>query len=208
MINTRVKVKVCGFTQKEQALVASHLDIDAMGFILYPKSKRFIDYSAAAEIVKDLPPFLTTVGVVVNETLDDVINIQKKTGVDVIQLHGDETPEFCQELNQTGIRWLKAIRVRDDFDFSTLDHFPTHQFLLDAWSDQEYGGTGEAFDWSKIQTLSESKEIILAGGIRPDNAKQAVDLTKPYAIDVSSGVEVSAGVKSMDKIQQLLTAIS
>lgn len=198
------KLKVCGITQKSQALEISNLDVDALGFILYPPSKRNVHLDEVKDIVYDLPPYLKTVGVVVNESIEDIIQISHTSKLDLIQLHGEESPNFCHELTRHGVDWIKVFRVQDDFDFSILAEYPSHNFLLDAWSDQEYGGTGEKFDWEQIAGLSQENRIVLAGGITPENVTEAIQKVQPYGIDISSGVEESPGIKSIEKVKALI----
>lgn len=200
----RPKIKICGITQKEQGIAIAELGADALGFILYPKSPRFLMPERIKEIVGQLPPFTKTVGVFVNEPVEVITSVLSKTGLDLAQLSGEESPAYCAALSQTGFAWIKSFRVKDSFDFKYLQQFPGRYFLLDAWSATEYGGTGKAFDWKLLQQNVDNHKIILAGGINSDNVEQAILQTHPYAIDVSSGVEERPGIKSLAKVEQLI----
>jgi len=203
----RTKIKICGITQKDQALQIGSMEIDAMGFVLYPPSPRFIEPEKLKQIIPELPPFLKTIGVFVNESIESLISIVRKTGLDMVQLSGDETPEYCVALTLKGISWIKGIRVESEIDFHLLNTFNSNYFLLDAWSEKEYGGTGKTLDWDKIKERKDSKQIILAGGLKPNNVKEAIQKVRPYAIDVSSGVEIEPGIKSLAKVERLIQEI-
>jgi len=197
-------LKICGITKKDQALEIAHLGVDALGFIFYPKSPRFIDPDDARKIIQVLPPFVKTVGVFVDESFDQIIKSVRQSSVDLVQLHGSETPEYCNHLSKARVPWIKAFRVNDDFDSGVLKKYPGKHFLLDAWSDDAYGGTGKTIDWDKIKPLFQDNHLILAGGINPENVKLAINTTHPYGIDVSSGVEKSPGDKSLSKVKALI----
>lgn len=201
------KIKICGITTKEQAIEISSFNIHALGFVLYPPSPRYIDPESLSKITKVLPPFIKSVGVVVNETLESLNEIWEKAGLDLIQLSGDENPEYCQVLSKQGIRWLKAHRVKSNEDLASIEDFPGDYVLLDAWSDKEYGGTGKTLDWELLNKSEIKKQIILAGGLKPENVREAIKAANPYAIDVSSGVEELPGVKSIAKVKKLLNEI-
>ncbi len=203
----KTRIKICGITQKDQALEIGSLEIDAMGFILYPPSPRYISPEKLKPILSVLPPFLKTIGVFVNEPIDALVSIVHQTGLDMVQLSGDETVDYCTTLSEIGVSWIKGIRIKNEDDYQLLNTFNTNYFLLDAWSDKEYGGTGKTLDWDKIKETKNSKQIILAGGIKPDNVKNAIQKVNPYAIDVSSGVEIEPGVKSMEKVRKLIREI-
>lgn len=202
-----VKVKICGITQQEQAREIAALGVDALGFILYPPSPRYVRPAVVKKLVTGLPPFITTVGVFVDEPLETLVQTMRRTGLHVAQLHGDETPEYCKHLSQSGIRWMKAFRIRSEEDLKKLKGYGTKHFLLDTWSVKGHGGTGETFDWSLAKKAADRSQIILAGGITEDNIEDAIAQVSPYGIDLSSGVEVSPGVKSIEKIKALLEKI-
>lgn len=198
------KIKICGITNLEDASLAAELGADALGFIFYRGSKRYVDLEVAADIILRMPPFLTKVGVFVNQELDEILDIVEKTGINAAQLHGDETPEFCSSLNCTVI---KAIRVKDSSDLENLAQYPVQAILLDTYSDVEYGGTGKSFDWEILDNYSIPENIILSGGLNPDNVAEAVRVVKPYAVDVSSGVEAEPGKKDHEKLKKFIEAI-
>lgn len=201
---TQIQVKICGITQQEQAIEISKLGVDALGFILYPPSKRYIDPDQILSITKSIPPYTKTVGVVVNESLDNLSDLYQKSGLDIMQLHGNESPEYCKEATDRNIRWIKAFRVKEDFDFQILKIFPEKSFLLDAWDEAEYGGTGKTLQWDQLISICQNYQIILAGGITPENVNTAISSCNPAGIDLSSGVEIEPGNKSLEKIKTLL----
>lgn len=188
----------------EDAETAVGFGADALGFIFYKGSKRFVDPKTAGDIISNLPPFLTTVGVFVNQDLDEIGEINLKTGINVVQLHGDETPEFCSSVGNTVI---KVIRVKNTLDLDRVAQYPVQAILLDTYSDDEYGGTGRSFDWGILKELGLPKRIILSGGLTPDNVAEAVRVVKPYAVDVSSGVEAEPGKKDHEKLKKFIEAI-
>jgi len=203
----RVKVKICGITSREQALAIAALDVDALGFVLYQKSPRYIAPEKIQSIVQGLPPFTKSVGVFVNEPLENLIAVMQKSGLDVAQLSGDESVDYCQRLTQNNVSWLRSFRIREPSDIDPIGLFPARYILLDAWSDNAYGGTGKTFDWNLVHRLSGQFEIILAGGINAENAEMAIRKVQPYGLDISSGVEDAPGIKSLDRVKILLDRI-
>jgi len=202
-----VAIKICGLTDKKQALEISKLGVNAIGFILYPPSPRFIELDLLQSITAELPPFVKGVGVFVNKPLDDLITLFNQSGLDLAQLHGEESPEYCQELGKQGVPWIKTIHLKSMEDLKKIEEYPGNSFLLDAWSSTEYGGTGKTIDWSLAREAALMANIILAGGITPFNVQEAIKEVKPYGVDVSSGVEVSPGIKSIEKVTNLLSQI-
>ena len=200
----RTKIKICGITNLEDAALAEGLGADALGFIFYTGSKRYVDPDTVKDIISALPPFLTKVGVFVNQELDEISDIQKRTGINAVQLHGDESPEFCGSLSTAVI---KAIRVKDHNDLEMLAQYPVQAILLDTYSDVEYGGTGKSFDWGILDNSTITEKIILSGGLNPDNVAEAVRVVSPYAVDVSSGVEAEPGKKDHVKLKKFIEAI-
>ncbi len=203
----RTRVKICGITSPAQAREIAALNVDALGFILYPPSPRYIEPEQIKIILADLPPFLTKVGVFVNEPLDKLIETIRAAGLDLAQLSGDESPGYCSALSKNGISWIKAFRVGEKFDEAEFDRYPQNFFLLDAWSKDEYGGTGKTCDWKLAHRASQKFQVILAGGLEVDNIQQAIEQVQPYGIDVSSGVETAPGIKSIEKIREMLARI-
>ena len=192
-----IRVKICGITRQEDALHAVRCGADALGFVFYSQSPRCLDPQRAKSIIAALPPFITTVGLFVNEAPARIREIASLCGLDVIQLHGDETPQQCQV---DGYRVVKALRVRDEESLAAADEYPVAALLLDAWVPDQYGGTGRTFNWQLASRLARRRAVILAGGLNPENVAAAVDEVRPYGVDVSSGVESSPGCKDPGKL--------
>lgn len=195
---TATRVKICGITCLEDALCAVEAGADALGFVFYDKSPRCLSAPEAGKIVASLPPFVTTVGLFVNEAPDRVRRIMTTAGLQVVQLHGDESPADCGALAPWPV--IKALRVRGAASLEGIDDYPVRALLLDAWSAGGYGGSGERFDWDLLAGLKPRVPLILAGGLNPDNVAEAVARVRPYAVDVSSGVEKSPGRKDRQRI--------
>jgi len=196
-----VRVKICGITNIEDALEAVEAGADALGFVFFERSPRNIFPEQAAAIIRQLPPFVQTVGLFVNQELAVVNSIADRCGLDLIQLHGEESPDFCSGVKR---RVIKAFRVKDA---ASLDHMPDYNVaacLLDAWSPAAHGGTGETFNWEIAAAAAVSSRIILAGGLTPGNVTAAVEAVRPYAVDVSSGVESAPGKKDPVKIRNFI----
>lgn len=194
------RVKICGITNMEDALQAAACGADALGFVFFDKSPRCVTPEQVREIVPQLPSFVTTVGLFVNEAPQTIRETAAFCGLDRVQLHGDESPEDCL---LPPLRVIKALRVRDAKSLARVDDYPG-DLLLDAWSDRVYGGSGHSFDWQLARDLSAQRSIILAGGLNPDNVAEAVAALNPYAVDVSSGVELSPGKKDHDKVAEFI----
>ena len=198
-----VRIKICGVTRLEDALLASRLGADALGFNFWPKSKRHVTAAAARQIIARLPPFVTPVGVFVNQSEGEMRAIAAETGIQVFQLHGDEPPELCSRLP---LPVVKAVPVDQVSTLSKLLSYEVQAFLLDTPS-RGYGGTGLPFDWSLAEGVSEAAPVILAGGLTPENVADAVRAVHPWAVDVASGVESSPGVKDADRMLRFVTAV-
>jgi len=194
-----VRVKVCGITRLADAHRAVEYGADALGFVFYDKSPRYVTPDAARKIIATLPPFVTTVGLFVNADVDHVRYVKRASGVSLVQLHGDETEETVNSLSPDVI---KAIRVKDVDSVTGLDGYNVRAFLLDAHSDAAYGGTGLRFDWELTRWVEGT--VIVAGGLTPDNVAEAVRLTGPYGVDVSSGVESEPGIKDAVKLKAFI----
>jgi len=192
-----VRVKICGITSKQDAFVAVECGADALGFVFFEGSPRCVTPRDARAIIAELPPFVTTVGLFVNEKPERVSEIIQVCGLDTVQLHGDEGPEECLYPPH---RVIKALRVRDGDSLRAMASYDVSAFLLDSFVQGSYGGTGHAFNWDLAAQASECQRIILAGGLTPDNIAEAVARVRPYAVDVSSGVEISPGRKDPDKV--------
>lgn len=193
-----VRVKICGITRPEDALAAAQAGADAIGLVFYPSSPRHVSPETAARIVSALPPFVTSVGLFVNASEDEVRSVLDQVPLDMLQFHGDEPDVFCR---QFGLPYLKALRVQphDDLDALAAQWPGATGILLDSFKPGVPGGTGERFDWSMIPA-KRSWTLVLAGGLESDNVRQAIDLAQPWAVDVSGGVEAAKGVKDPEKI--------
>ncbi len=196
-----IKVKICGITNKEDALYAVECGADALGFIFYEKSPRYIEPDDAKTIIAALPPFVTTVGVFVNKDFNDIRDITLLTGVTVVQLHGDESPSYC---NLVEGKLIKAIRVKNDSSIEGLKKYDVDTFLLDSFDKNSFGGSGLTFDWKLAEKAKQYGKIILAGGLTPDNVEEAVKKVAPYGVDVNSGVEKKPGIKNKNKVKEFI----
>ena len=199
-----VRVKICGITNPEDALFAAELGADALGLVFYNESPRYVSSECAAEIVAGLPPFVTPVGVFVNEAKERTEEIVRLVGLGAIQLHGDEPPEACSGYS---IPVIRAVRVGDELDPDELSRYPVETFLLDTARAGLYGGTGEPFDWSVARNASSARRIILSGGIDPENVAAAIGAVQPYGVDSSSGVEAAPGRKDHQKLAAFFEAV-
>ena len=193
-----LRVKICGITRQQDALAAAKAGADAIGLQFYKKSVRYVTPEEAVQIRKQLPPFISIVGVFVNAEREEIQRITELIRLDYIQLHGDEGPDSYRDLPA---RTIKTVRVGSQNDLCGLNDFPADALLLDAKVGDQYGGTGQRFDWSLLHGLTTSLPLILAGGLRPDNIAEAVKATNPHAVDVSSGVESAPAIKSYDKMR-------
>ena len=201
----RTRVKICGFTSAEQAAFAAHAGTDAIGLVFFPASPRHVSISKAQEIVAALPAFTTVVALFVDATEAQIKAVIDQVPIDLLQFHGDESADICRLYAKP---YIKAIRMRADTDIKALttEYHDAAGLLLDAYHAQAKGGTGEQFDWDLIPP-SCTLPIILAGGLGAHNAAEAISRVKPYALDVSSGVEVAKGIKDNNKIAEFLTEV-
>lgn len=206
----RVRAKICGLTRIEDVQSAVDAGADAVGFVFYPPSPRAVTASQAQNLAPHVPAYVQIVGLFVNATLEDVQTVFQSVALDVIQFHGDESPAECQRIaNSVGRRWYKAIQVKADLDvMSEIEKY--HQVgasavLLDAWHPELKGGTGQPFDWTKFPKLD--IPVILAGGLTPENVTDAIKMTRPYAVDVSGGVESAKGIKDQQRILQFMQGV-
>lgn len=198
------KIKVCGITNLDDAFLALDLGADALGFIFYRYSKRHISPEDALRIISKLPPFVKTVGVFVNQSIEELKYMRRKVGFDLFQLHGEEDANYCREL---GDFVIKAIRVGDRIDREAADSYPAKALLFDTYSASDFGGTGRSFNWGLLRGVSFSKSVILSGGLTPDNVAEAIDIVNPYGVDVSSGVEDYPGKKNPVKLKAFIQAV-
>lgn len=193
----KVKVKICGITNLEDALAAVDYGADALGFVFYKGSPRYISTEAAKEIIRQLPPLITTVGVFVDETPERIEETFRHVPIDIAQLHGHEPPESCL----LSRRVIKAIRVKELSDLEPLKRYRVSAFLLDTYTPESLGGTGQIFNWDIAVAAKQFGNVILAGGLNPENIERAIRWVRPYAVDVSSGIEEEKGKKDLKKMR-------
>ncbi len=198
----RTRVKICGITRREDANAAVKAGADALGFVFYAASPRAVSANMATEIMAGLPPFVTTVGLFVNADKQQVIDLLAQVPLACLQFHGDESAEYCEQFKRP---YIKAIRVNEQTDLAAAaEQFASAQaLLLDTYVKDIPGGTGQTFNW-QLLPKSFASDIILAGGLTPENVGDAIKTTSPYAVDVSGGVEASKGIKDHDKIKQFI----
>ncbi len=209
----RTRIKMCGTTRFEDALAAVNLGIDALGFIFVAASPRFLTPAAATRIIEIVPSFVSRVGVFVDSTFEEITATVRHCGLTQVQLHGQESPEFCLRLKtwNRSLSICKAFRIKEKSPV-TLD---LHQYsqgidsiLFDTYVKGTAGGTGDAFDWRLIEMLKLDRPLILAGGLSPENIRQALAVVAPFAVDVNSGVEDEPGVKNHQKLKELVMLVS
>lgn len=205
----KTKVKICGITNLGDARFAAGAMADYLGFIFYDKSPRYIEPGEAGAIINWIEG-PEKVGVFVNQPLDDVNRIAKESGLDLVQLHGDETLEYCQLIEKPII---KVIHITPDYGLEELKakvllYSEVARFLLfDSKIGDQWGGTGQTFDWNILKEITENVPFFLSGGLNPENIKEAIETVRPYAVDVSSGVEEKPGLKDFEKIEALMEAV-
>ncbi len=199
-----VRVKICGITNIDDASRAADLGAAALGFIFYRGSRRYIDPRDARRIISSLPPFVSSVGVFVNQGADEIKEAAEVSGIDTVQLHGDESPEFCAMLPY---KLIKALRVKNSVNTDQVELYPVRAILFDKHAEEMYGGTGKSFDWGVLTGINISKKVILSGGLTPENVSGAIEIVKPYGVDVSTGVEDSPGKKNHMKMRKFIEAV-
>ena len=200
-----VRVKICGITQYDDAKTAITMGADALGFIFYKKSPRNISPEAARSIICKLPPFITCVGVFVDATEEAIMTTAAASGINAVQLHGNESPELCGSIP---FPVIKAFAVKSGFDIDELDCYPVNGYLLDTWSEAHAGGTGTTFDWTVAKNAALfHHNIILAGGLNTTNIEEALDMVRPYAVEFNSGVEIRPGKKNPVKMREAITLV-
>lgn len=201
-----VKVKICGITTGEDAAKAADLGVHALGFIFAPSPRR-VSPERAGRIIHRLPPFVTVVGVFVNEDPGKIEEVCHHCGLDLIQFHGDESPELCKQWMP---RTIKAFQMRDEFALAKMGHYRegTKAFLLDACAEEKRGGTGKVLDWNlALKAKALGPPLILSGGLGPSNIEDAIRTVRPYAVDVNSGVEEAPGKKDHRLLKRLMEII-
>jgi phosphoribosylanthranilate isomerase len=199
------KIKICGITNVLDALSAVEAGADALGFMFYDQSPRSVSVGDAADIIRALPGFVIKAGVFVNAPADLVHHCICECGLNLLQFHGDEPPDYCR---QFGLMSMKAFRIRDETSLKALPEYQTDAWLLDAFAPDKRGGTGESFNWDlAVRAREMGRPIFLAGGLTPENVTEAVRKVRPYAVDVSSGVEASPGKKDHQKVKAFIQAV-
>ncbi|MEK5751594.1 phosphoribosylanthranilate isomerase [Acinetobacter variabilis] len=206
----RTRAKICGITRIQDINSVVHAGADAIGLVFYPPSPRHVNIEQAQGLLQNIPAYVQVVGLFVNATTDEIAAVLKQVPLDILQFHGDESPEQCQAIaQQVGRRWYKAIQVKPDLDVvAEIQRYQTagaSAVLLDAWHPDLKGGTGHSFDWSTFPQLD--IPLILAGGLNPDNIEQAIHTTQAYAVDVSGGVESAKGIKDQQLIERFMQGV-
>lgn len=197
------RIKICGITNKIDAVNAAELGVDMLGFVFYSKSKRYVSAAMAEDIINELPPRIGKVGVFVDETREFVIKVAEDAGLNVLQFHGDETPEYCAYFKGR-FKVMKAFRLKDKSDLKVINDYDTDYYLLDTYNRDSIGGTGETFDWKMLKDFEILRPVILSGGLTPANVSSAIKETVPYAVDVSTGVEASPGKKDLALVKKFV----
>ena len=200
-----VKAKVCGITTPEDALAAAGSGADAVGLV-FAESPRRLKVEQAREIAAILPDGVLKVGVFVNEKSEEVLRIAREIGLDYAQLHGDESPETVTLLREGGVKVIKALRVRGAGSLEAMDDYEADLFLLDAWSEKARGGTGERFDWETAKSIKGRGNILVSGGLTPENVREAIRFFEPYGVDASSSLEDAPGKKNAERVRRFVSA--
>ena len=206
----RTRAKICGITRIQDIQSVVQAGADAIGFVFFAPSPRSVTAAQAAELIQHVPPYVQTVGLFVNASAAEIQDILKISPVDILQFHGDESPEQCQTIAQTvGRRWYKAIQVKPELDviaeIQAFQQAGASAVLLDAWHPELKGGTGHSFDWAQFPKLD--IPLILAGGLKPGNIEEAIQTTGAYAVDVSGGVESAKGIKDQQLIERFMQGV-
>jgi len=207
----KVRVKFCGITTIEDRDKAITAGADAIGIVFFKDSPRFVRLEKAEKITKDIPPFVSAVGVFVNEDLGFIEECVERCDLDAVQIHGDEDVSYCLKfkgLKLKGVKLIKGIRVKDKESLSIIENCPSDAILLDAYKKGMYGGTGKGFDLSLAAIAKEyGKNIIISGGLNPDNVYRIIKDVKPYGVDVSSGIESSPGSKNIELMERFIEEV-
>tara|TARA_B110000196_G_scaffold179522_1_gene153927 strand:+ start:1256 stop:1888 length:633 start_codon:yes stop_codon:yes gene_type:complete len=199
-----IQVKICGITSLKDGLMAANYGASALGFIFYKNSPRYIAPQLLKTWISKVPRNLKKVGVFVNKDVDKVNKIAGDLNLDMVQLHGDESPEYCNQMIKPV---TKVFKVNNEFDSTVLNDYPVSAFLFDTYKKESYGGTGESFDWQSISNLDTEIPIILSGGLNAENILEGIKVVMPSAVDVNSGVESEPGVKDAEKVKYFFTRL-
>ncbi|WP_143555633.1 phosphoribosylanthranilate isomerase [Selenihalanaerobacter shriftii] len=198
------RVKICGITNLADAKQIAKVGVDSLGFI-FANSPRQVKPTQVKEIINELPPFINTVGVFANEEMMMVKEIAKYCGLDTLQFHGNESPQYCQCFEEQKI--IKAFRIKDEIDLEKLSNYNVDGYLLDTYDPNHLGGTGQTFNWNLALEAKKLGPVILAGGINSKNISTAIKEVSPYGVDISSGVERAPGLKDLGKVEEVFTKI-
>ena len=202
-------IKICGITREQDALAAARYGANAIGLVFYASSPRYVTPARATELMRALPPFVMSVGLFVDASADEVTQTLAVARVDLLQFHGNESPAYCRQISaRCGVPYLKAARVRPGLDLLQYahDYHDAKALLLDAYVEGAHGGTGSTFDWALIPK-NLPLPVVLSGGLTPENVTMAIQAVRPWAVDVSSGVEISKGIKDTAKIAAFVTGV-
>jgi phosphoribosylanthranilate isomerase len=200
-----IRVKICGITHIGDAYMAAESGADALGFIFYPKSQRYVAPAKAKEIIQKVPCEIITVGVFVNHEIQEVKEIAQFCSLNMIQLHGDESPEYCAQFPMSSL--IKAVSCQTEKEIQELKNYPVAAILMDAREAGHYGGTGKNSYWRLAIKVKETHPLILAGGLNRENIREAIERVRPQAVDINSGVEISPGKKDPHKIREIMEII-
>ena len=210
-MNTRTRIKFCGITSVDDAKLAVTTGADAVGLVFYAASPRNVELALAKQIAESVPAFVTIVALFVNATQETIQSVINEVRIDLLQFHGEETPEFCSGFNKP---YMKALRIKDGADIlSKLAPYKNAAaILLDAWHPELSGGSGQTIDWDMLPELENchvlKEKLVLAGGLTPENVSQAIETVKPYAVDVSTGIEKAPGVKDLNLMQAFVNSVN
>lgn len=196
-------IKICGITNKIDALNASGLGVDMLGFVFCKASKRYVSPSLAEDIINELPPGIGKVGVFVDEKAEDVLAVAEDAGLTVLQFHGKESPDYCARFRDD-FKVIKAFRVRTRSDLKTVNEYPADYYLFDTYSDKSAGGTGKEFDWKILKDFEVLKPMIIGGGLTPENVSAMIKELSPFGVDVSTGVEEAPGKKGLQLLKKFV----
>jgi len=199
------EIKICGITNLEDASYAAECGADALGFNFYGGSPRYVSPERTKEIIEKIPDGITTVGVFVNHDALEVKKTVEFCSLDLVQLHGDESPEYCRQFPSSLL--IKAFFPRDEDDLQKVSGYPVRAILVDAYDPSRYGGTGKRSDWRLAARVKETHPLIIAGGLNRDNIREAIEIVSPHAVDVNSGVESSPGRKDPQKVRTIIEVV-
>ena len=199
------KIKICGITNLNDALTAVNLGADALGFVFYPQSPRFISPDKAKKIRQKIPPFTLCIGVFVNARKGEVLQIARECCLDGLQFHGNESPEYCSSFSAYKV--IKSFALKTRSDLKSITHYNIHAILIDAYDPANYGGTGKKADWELARQAKKFGPLILAGGLTETNVQEAIKVVSPYGVDVSSSMEKRPGVKDTVKLRRFVEMV-